>query len=353
MKEEQKSQGLDRYKTSLKSASLLVILFFIGLQASLPLLTQVNSLLLFSLVITAYLFLLALGMMVYLDIMGYRTLNKRLEHISNFIAILSRGNLGQRMDVEDHDEVGRMESELNLLAEKIEKQVNSLQRLAEYNEAMQAQVHTAAIIEERQRLARDLHDAVSQQLFALSMMSAATLRLFETDLTLAKEHLQEIADMASRAQGEMRALLLHLRPVQLSEDPLHIGVEKLVRDLCDKCKLEFELSLEPVELSRGIENHLFRIIQEALSNILRHAEATRVRLAVFKRDRDLFLHISDNGRGFRPEENKSASYGLQTMQERCEEIGGSFTLTSKERQGTHISIRIPLKGGEPENEGTN
>jgi two-component system, NarL family, sensor histidine kinase LiaS len=353
MKEDRKSPSLDRYKTSLKFASLLVVLFFIGLQASLPLLTQLNSLLLFSLAITLYLFLLALGMMVYQSIMGYRTLGKRLEHISNFSAILSRDNLGQRMAVENHDELGRMESELNLLAEKIEKQVNSLQRLAEYNEAMQSQVHTAAIIEERQRLARDLHDAVSQQLFALSMMSAATLRLFETDLPLAKIHLQEIADMASRAQGEMRALLLHLRPVQLSEDPLHTGVENLVRDLGDKCKLKFDLSLEPVELSRGIENHLFRIIQEALSNILRHAEATRVRLAVFKKDRDLFLHISDNGRGFRPEENKSASYGLKTMQERCEEIGGSFTLTSKEKQGTHISIRIPLKGKEPQNDRTN
>lgn len=352
MRQEKKNLSLERYKTSLKSASLLVVLFFIGLQVSLPLLTQLNSLLLFSLAITLYLFLLILGMLVYLDLMGYRTLSKRLEHISNFIAVLSRGNLGQRMHIEAPDEVGRMESELNLLAEKIEKQVNSLQRLAEYNEAMQNQVHAAAIIEERQRLARDLHDAVSQQLFALSMMSAATLRLFDTDLARAREHLQEIADMASRAQGEMRALLLHLRPVQLSEDPLHIGVEKLVQELGEKCQLQFDLSLEPVELTRGIENHLFRIIQEALSNILRHAEASRVRLAVFKKDRDLFLHISDNGRGFNPEETKTASYGLKTMQERCEEIGGIFTLTSKQKQGTHISLRIPLKGKEPEDDTT-
>ncbi len=341
-----KKLPLNRYKPAFKTAALLVALFFIGLQALMPLITHYDSLLLFSLSITLYLFLLTLGILLYLEFSGYRSLKKRLESISTFIAVLSRGNLGQRMPVKADGELGRMESELNLLAKKIEKQVNSLQRLAEYNESMKGQVHAAAIIEERQRLARDLHDAVSQHLFALNMLTAAALRLFDADQQRAREHLAEIADMASRAQGEMRALLLHLRPVQLSEDPLHIGVNKLAKELGDKCNLDFELSLEPMHISRGIENHLFRIIQEALSNILRHAHATRVRIAAFKKDRDLFLQISDNGRGFDPGEEKRAAYGLKTMRERCEEIGGSFTLTSRDQQGTHISLRIPLKDKE-------
>lgn len=334
---------LKRYKPAVKAAAFMVALFFIGLQALLPLLTQLDSLLLFSISITLYLFLITLGTLLYLEFAGYRTLSKRLERISSFMAVLSRGNLGQRMEVEAEDELGRMEGELNHLAEKIEKQVSSLQRLAEYNEAMQEQVHTAAIIQERQRLARDLHDAVSQHLFALNMLTAATLRRFEADPGQAREFLGEIADMAARAQGEMRALLLHLHPVQLSEDPLHVGVAKLVKDLEAKSSLVFQLDLEPLMISRGIENHLFRIIQEGLSNILRHADATRVKISTVKKGRDLFLHISDNGKGFDPREGQKAGYGLKTMRERCEEVGGTFTLTSGEGQGTHISLRIPLK----------
>ncbi len=334
---------LKRYKPALKAASLLVALFFIGLQALLPLLTRFDSLLLFSLSITLYLLLLTLGMLLYLEFTGYRTMSKRLEKISSFIAVLSRGNLGQRMEVETGDDLGRMETELNQLAEKIEKQVNSLQRLAEYNESMQGQVQAAAIIQERQRLARDLHDAVSQHLFALNMLAAATLRRFQADPEQARRHLEEIADMAAKAQGEMRALLLHLHPVQLSEDPLHVGVAKLVEGLQGKCSLKFELNLEPLDISRGIENHLFRIIQEALANILRHANASRVKITTAKKGRDLFLHINDDGKGFDPQEGQRAGYGLKTMRERCEEIGGTFALTSGKGQGTHISLRIPIK----------
>jgi two-component system, NarL family, sensor histidine kinase LiaS len=334
---------LKRLLPGLKAAAFLVALFFIGLQALLPVLTRYGNLLLFSLGITLYLFLLTLGMLLYLEFSGFRTLSRRLEKIRGFMAVLSRGHLGQRLEVEPGDELSPMEEELNDLAGKIEKQVSSLQRLAEYNEAMQGQVRTAAVLQERQRLARDLHDAVSQHLFALNMLAAATLRRFEADSGQTREHLEEMAGMAARAQGEMRALLLHLHPVQLSEDPLHVGVAHLARDLEGKTNLRFQLELEPLDISRGIENQLFRVIQEALANILRHAGATRVRITLFRKDRDLFLNISDNGRGFDPRDNQRAGYGLKSMQERCEEIGGTFSLTSREGQGTHISLRIPLK----------
>lgn len=98
-------------------------------------------------------------------------------------------------------------------------------------------------------------------------------------------------------------------------------------------------------MPKGVENHLFRIVQEALANILRHAEASEVVIYTSIKDGELFLHIRDNGKGFDPCLEKKASYGLKTMRERCEEVGGQLSITSRAAKGTRIDIRLPLKGG--------
>lgn len=102
-------------------------------------------------------------------------------------------------------------------------------------------------------------------------------------------------------------------------------------------------------LSETIEEHVFRIIQEALANILRHAEATEVQLKLSIRSHELFVHIRDNGKGFdiAHTDDQKISYGLKTMKERSEDIGGTFMIRSNINQGTYIDIRIPyLKGVE-------
>lgn len=168
---------------------------------------------------------------------GYRSsslLKGRLTDLLLYVSSLRSGNLPGRIEVNDNDEIGMISEELNQLAEFIEEQKHSLQRLADTKTSLAQSAHAAVVMEERQRLARDLHDVVSQQLFALSMMSSATLRLFEIDHEKAKEQLEEISKIAAHAQGEMRALLLHLRPIQLSDDRLCDGVIKLIQDLKGK-----------------------------------------------------------------------------------------------------------------------
>src|SRR5690625_4065531 len=143
----------------------------------------------------------------------------------------------------------------------------------------------------------------------------------------------------------MSALPLQLRPVQLSGDSLPTGIQKLGNELKQKSRMEFQLALEPdLMLSETVEEHVFRIVQEALSNILRHANATTVKIEVFTRSRELFLHIRDNGKGFDIEEDsdKKTSYGLKTMRERTEELGGRFTIRTNIDEGTYIDIRIPM-----------
>src|SRR5690625_3579765 len=272
----------------------------------------------------------------------------RIQTFSIFLTALSEGKYGAKLRINDdhvvYDELDAFAIELNDLADKMKNQVNTLQRLADEKAEFAQQAHIAATIEERQRLARDLHDAVSQQLFALRMVSQATEKIIEKNPQVAKEKIKEIAEMALQAQNEMRALLLHLRPIYLSGETLKEGLIRLIDDLKKKCTLRFDVEIdEEIKLSQSKEEHIFRLIQEALSNILRHANAANVHLLMKNRENELFVHINDDGIGFDLETklNKRTSYGLKTMRERCEEIGGTFKIRSKKGEGTYIDVRIP------------
>ncbi|TLS38876.1 HAMP domain-containing sensor histidine kinase [Pseudalkalibacillus caeni] len=278
---------------------------------------------------------------------GYKdtqSIKDRLEDISTYIKVLSRGKLSERIEINEEDELGNIMKDLNQLAEKIKKQVSSLQTLADQKAQLAEKARGAAIIAERQRLARDLHDAVSQQLFALNMLSSAAIRLVDRDVETAKEQIKEVAEIASKAQAEMRALLLHLRPIHLSDDTLCSGVTKLAEELAKKSGVTFINELEEIPgLSKGIEENLFRVIQEGIGNALRHADATTIKIALYEKNDRVHLQIRDNGKGFDISNEKKGSYGLGTMQERCNEVGGEMTITSKENEGTFLDIRIPIK----------
>lgn len=330
-------------RTHLYSAIIIGLLFFVGLQMILlffPLQAISMSMMLW---LTVYVFLIASIAGLYAGYTGSHSIKDRMERISTHITVLSRGNYGQELTLEGNDEISRMATDLNELAGKIQGQVRSLQLLADEKAELAGKVHKAATMEERQRLARELHDAVSQQLFALSMMASATIRLIDRDPATAKGQLEQIAEMSQQAQIEMRALLLHLRPVQLSGQTLKQGIERLAEELQNKCTLDFQLAIEDIpELSKGTEDHLFRIVQEGIANILRHANATLVKVHVTRKQRALYLSIQDNGKGFDVTIGKKTSYGLKTMEERCEQIGGSFSMKSKQEEGTIIDVKVPL-----------
>jgi len=274
----------------------------------------------------------------------------RLRSLSLIITRYAQGEYGVRAyDYSgDEDELSRIFSEMNELGEKMDNQVQSLERLADENAELAKMTHNSAVIEERQRLARDLHDSVSQQLFALSMMAEAAVKQMDTKPELAKGQIADVAAAAHHAQAEMRALLLHLRPVYLAGESLIEGIGKLTEEIAGRNEIGFQLDLpvDEVALSDAVEEHVFRIVQEALSNILRHSEATHIKLRVTNDEERLFIHIADNGKGFLLDEQieKKTSLGLQTMKERAEEVGGSFSIRSQINEGTYIDIRVPLKG---------
>lgn len=305
-----------------------------------PLWLTAESIFLF---VTTYV-LLGLLLSLYVGFKSSGDLKERLDYFSVLITQFANGNYQSRVYFNEDDEIARIGNELNELGNKMQNQVKSLQRMADEKADFAKSAHKAAVIEERQRLARDLHDSVSQQLFGVTMMAEASLKQFDKNPDMAKSQLKDVAASALQAQTEMRALLLHLRPVHLSGDPLPIGLQKLIEELKQKSSLNFRLDIdEAIKLPETTEEHVFRIIQESLSNTLRHADANEVKLKIFTRSNELFIHIADNGQGFDIGEdmNRKTSYGLKTMKERSEELGGTLTIRSIKSEGTYIDIRIP------------
>ncbi|WP_237163115.1 sensor histidine kinase [Paenibacillus sp. BIHB 4019] len=218
----------------------------------------------------------------------------------------------------------------------------SIQR-EEQDDVWTEKVKFSAVIEERQRLARELHDAVSQQLFAISMTATAVSRTIERDWERARRQVQLIEEMASVAQSEMRALLLHLRPVHLDGKNLAQALTLLVGELKEKVPMTIDLSLDDsITMKPAAEDHLFRIAQEALSNTLRHAKADTMDIKLYREDGAVCMLLQDSGVGFDLEQKKKTSYGLLTMEERVNELRGKLYMSSRPGEGTLIHITVPL-----------
>lgn len=234
--------------------------------------------------------------------------------------------------------------------ELIETQRKSLQRLSNEKAEASDKIIQERIVAERQRLARELHDSVSQQLFAASMLLSSITEM-DTPPENAKQILVQIEKLVQQAQLEMRALLLHLRPIALNNNTLAQGLKDLIFELKQKVNFDIEYEIEEIKLSKAEEDHLFRIAQEALSNTLRHAKATEVEMLLIERDNLAILRIQDNGRGFdMNEETNSTSYGLKNIAERAVEIGAKYKIVSVPGEGTIVEVKVPLNKEEKESE---
>jgi NarL family two-component system sensor histidine kinase LiaS len=140
----------------------------------------------------------------------------------------------------------------------------------------------------------------------------------------------------------MRALLLHLRPVALKNKSLREGIEELLIELTQKVTMDINWKLETFSLDKGVEDHLFRILQESVSNTLRHAKASKLEVLLIKREDLVILRIVDDGIGFEVEETKAGSYGMQNMHERALEVGGTLKVISIKNKGTRLEVKVPV-----------
>lgn len=243
---------------------------------------------------------------------------------------------------------GSLNKALRDANELIDTQRASLQRLSHEKVETNDAIVQERLLAERQRLARELHDSVSQQLFAASMLLSALTEQQQDEI--AQKQLAQVEKVVQQAQLEMRALLLHLRPIALHNKSLAEGLEDLIVELQEKVYFNIDYQIEEINLSKAEEDHLFRIAQEALSNTLRHAKATEVELLLIARDQLAILRIQDNGLGFSNDGDKTSSYGLRNIAERAVEIGCTYKIVSVPNEGTIVEVKVPIKKEEQLND---
>ncbi len=202
-----------------------------------------------------------------------------------------------------------------------------------------------AVSEERNRLARDLHDSVTQELFSMTMIAGALPVLLERNPAVARERLHRLHDLARGALAEMRALLFALRPAALEDEGLVSAIQKHAAAFQHREGVAVQLHVEVEDrLPHAVEEALYRVVQEALNNVAKHARATAVTIALAVQDGQVCLSVTDNGTGFAPAAGgaEATTLGLRGMRERVELLHGSFAVRSAPGEGTTVHASIPL-----------
>lgn len=284
-----------------------------------------------------YALLLLLVFSIIGTLFGIRTAGRitgRLQRITAAAHAWSEGNF--QVHVSDHapDELGQLTQDLNRMAQQIETLLATRQQLAQ--------------LEERQRVARDLHDSVKQQAFALTLLIGAAQSRLLGDPALAQGQLQKASELADQIRQELTAILQQLRPVALSGQGLQAALRDHIRQWSQQTGIpcEFQMSGLPAGseapvLRSEIEEALFRVAQEALANVARHSQASQAQVRLEQGTDQVCLHVSDNGRGFIIEQATDGGHGLANMRARVEAYGGTFHIGSGSGE-TVVTGCIPL-----------
>ena len=198
------------------------------------------------------------------------------------------------------------------------------------------------VVEERNRLARELHDAVTQSLFGVALKAEAAALLVESDPGRARDELEAVRTLARGAMDEMRSLVFELRPAELGSDGLVATLRKHVEVLRRVHGREIDLEVQGERpLGAAAEREVLRIAQEALTNALRHAGAERLAVRLAFPDGRVELAVSDDGAGFDPATPAAGRHlGLVSMRERAEAIGGRLAIDSRPGAGTTVRLEV-------------
>ncbi|MFU1794093.1 histidine kinase [Paenibacillus azoreducens] len=290
----------------------------------------------------------SLGFLLFSIIIGYmagQRIQRKVDVLEYNMLQVAKGNLSVRIGECDDPAFARLYHEFDNLMEAMEKKMMLLQRMGEQEVVEKEKAAERAVLEERRRMARDLHDTVSQQLFAIHMSASSLPKVLERNAEQGQVVMEQLISMSQMAQKQMRALIAQLRPVELEDKNLEEALEVWFPDYCRQNGLKGMKEVElQGEISEAIEHQLFLIIQEAMANIVKHAQARLVSMSLREEERQVALSISDDGRGFNQIPHKTGSYGLSTMQERAEKLGGKVEIISRQGSGTTIRVHIPKFG---------
>jgi signal transduction histidine kinase len=217
--------------------------------------------------------------------------------------------------------------------------------MAVENARLYRQAEHLAVVRERERLARELHDSVTQSLYSLHLLSEAGRQLAVAgDLDRVGEYLERLGDISQQALKEMRLLVYELRPLVLMREGLVGALQQRLDAVEKRAGVDARLLIKgEVDLPASMEEGLYRIAQEALNNVLKHAGATSVTVTVRNEGDRVELEIADNGAGFDPAAMiDHGGMGLVSMRERAEKMGGSFAVLSAPAEGTRVKVNVEV-----------
>jgi PAS domain S-box-containing protein len=207
---------------------------------------------------------------------------------------------------------------------------------------LRRQAGELASSQERAHLARELHDSVTQALFSMTLVTRTTEILVDRDSAAAKEQLASLRDLQREALAEMRALIFELRPGNIEQDGLIPALRTHAAALQGRIGLPILVTSELTErLPLPIEEVLYRISQEALHNVVKHAGARQVTLAIERTTGAVRLRIADDGKGFDSAQVPDGHLGLAGMRARADKIGAEFSVSSRPAAGTTIEVSVP------------
>jgi signal transduction histidine kinase len=274
----------------------------------------------------------------------HRSVVRRIERFLPPLSAFAQGDLSARLPQREQDELGQLALAFNHMADELERHARE--------QATRTRLRQRAIVEERERIARELHDGIAQLLGFVNNKAMAVRLLLKRDKTVeADDQLQQLEQAAQDLFVDVREAILGLRTTDRAGVGLANAIEEYVRQFSRLSGITVELSISPgldsAALDAEAELQLLRITQEALTNVRKHAGASRASVILGTNGAGLKLTVTDDGKGFHTVLDSDAPprFGLSTMQERAESIGGSIEVDSAPGAGTRISVLAPLGRG--------
>ncbi len=258
-----------------------------------------------------------------------RGMVNRLQRVSQVTDAWSQGDFSEFIKDPVGDEISQLAERLNNMAEQLQQFLKRSQEMA--------------VSEERNRLARDLHDSAKQEALAASFHLGTALTLFERDSDDAKNHLIEADNLVDSVRRELTDLIHELRPPSMNGARFDETLNEYVIEWAHQTGSGASLNVDGfVDLSLEIKQAIYRIMQEALANVARHSSADHVDIVLNFREKSVEFSIIDDGLGFDTQQQYNGM-GLDSMRERAQTLKGDFSIESESGQGTVISVVFPIE----------
>ena len=263
------------------------------------------------------------------------------------VQAITAGDFSTQLTPDRPDEMGQLAAVINGLAVGLKRLVVTEAAAIDQNRRqlikLARQERMTAILEERQRIARDLHDSVKQQLFSLTLAAGAALNLLDHDVEAARTYIQHVRDSGTAAQAEMTSLLQEMWPLSLQDRHLEEALLQYLTPVCDVHQIKLLWRVDGTNaLPIAHEHALFRIVQEAVGNVIRHSATTVLRISLNFGLRTVLI-VEDNGHGFDPQTIAPTSTGLAIMRRRLKQVGGTLSVHSVPHSGTRLEVMIDAR----------